>query len=77
MIAYYSLGPLGLTVAVLGVWSLYNAWSRGRVRSHGWIKRDDEPKFFWTIVISTAFATVWFGLIGLFKTAELFGLVHS
>jgi hypothetical protein len=60
-----------LIVAALGLWSLYNAWTRGRVRTHGWIERKAEPGFFWFVVISTSFATIWFGAIGLFVTANM------
>jgi hypothetical protein len=76
VIGYYALGPLGLLVLGLSVWSLYNAWAHGRVRSHGWIHRTEQPGFYWTIVIATAFAGFWFGLIGVFVTADLIGLVQ-
>jgi len=71
----YALGPLGLLVSALGVWSLYNAHRYGRVRSHGWIKREAEPKFFWFVVVATAVAALWFGLIGIFVSAQLIGLL--
>ncbi len=75
MIGYFALGPLGLLVSALGLWSLYNAGRYRRVRFRGWIKRDVEPKFFWFAVGSTLFATLWFGLIGIFVSAHLMGLV--
>ena len=75
MIGFYALGPLGLAVAALSIWSLYNALRRGRVRSHGWIYREAEPKFFWFVVAGTVFVAVWFGLIGILVTAKLLGLI--
>ena len=76
MIAHYVLGPLGLLVSALGIWSVSNAWKHGRVRSHGWVEREVEPKFFWFIVVATAFATLWFGLIGGLVSARLMGLIQ-
>jgi hypothetical protein len=77
VIIYYLLGPTGLLIAAASVWSLYNAWAHGRVRSHGWVLRAEEPGFFWFIVVFTTFAAIWFGLIGLFVTFDLLGLVHK
>jgi hypothetical protein len=73
--AYLALGPLGLIVSALCAWSLFNAWTRGRVRSHGWKSRADEPGFFWLAVIFQALAGIWFGFIGLFVTAYALGLI--
>ena len=76
MIVYYALGPLGLVVSAGGIWSLYNAWRYGRVRSHGWVKRAAEPKFFWFMVMTTFYAALWFGLVGVVVTADLIGLIR-
>jgi hypothetical protein len=69
-----ALAPLGFLVAALLCWSLYNAFARGRVRSHGWVYRVDEPKFFWFIVVAQLLFTPWFALIGLIVTGKLMGL---
>jgi hypothetical protein len=75
VIGYYLLAPIGLLVLGLSIWSLYNACVHGRVRSHGWIRRSEQPGFFWMIVVATALAGVWFGLVGLLVTAQVLGLV--
>ncbi len=74
MIGLYILCPLSLIVSALSVWSLYNAVMRGRVRSHGWIKRSEQPGFFWFVAIFTFLAAVWFGLVGIVISANLIGL---
>ena len=75
MTGYYALGPLGLLVSALGVRSLYNARRHGRVRTHGWVKQEAEPRSFRCVVSATAFAAFWFGLIGIFVSPRLIGLL--
>jgi len=76
MIGYYILGPLGLAVFGLSTWSLFNAWRNGRIRSHGWIRRDEQPGFFWFMVVATLFAATWFGFIGALVSADMIGLIR-
>jgi hypothetical protein len=76
MIVYGALAPLGLTVAALSVWSLYNGLARGRVRSRGWVTRDEQPGFFWFVFVFTLCAGLWFGFIGVFVSADLMGLIR-
>jgi len=77
VIGFYLLGPLGLLVSGLCWWSLYNAWRHERVRSHGWIYRSAEPRFFWFLVVFTLFAAVWFALIGIVVFAYILGFLDA
>jgi len=74
VIVFIALAPLSFLASGMMIWSLYNAATLGRVRSHGWVYRATEPKFFWFIVAAHVLFAPSFALIGLGVTGKLMGL---